>query len=694
MSVVKKTVAAALLILATGVPVLDTWEALLLAVSALALVFSTCKAGWRRIGAATGVVITVIALKAALPRADIAEADNAFLVINDGEPLERGLPPDIFRSWKAQFDALYPPAQQPSEVGHWRHAGVPSMLFAPSADAIWRRAKYTRQVDAIDFRSLGEFRGGFANDQQLNWWTGDLRRESMPFYVMYELTPASVGSSLAWKGQVFWQRAGGDFEEIVHPQIASREIRPEDAGKRVYAAFFSTPGSVLTRDRELYFRMEPSLTLRMSGWLGNLLTLIGVGCVVLLTVTPLAGPYLRALALFAGSYAFMMSFIWISLGKYIGKTYPPQGGGDDGFVHDGLGRMMAMLAGRGELVKALEGFEPVYWFTPGTRYVRMAEKIVFGDTNHLYALLIPCVSIALFYLIRHFLGSRWAWGTTAVFVLMPAGNLSFLQYIANAKLGYGEAIASGLFLLGLVLMLRTLPDWGGDERNLVGAAVAGVVLALSMIVRPNFAFAVVWLGAAYAWAFWKRRDVGAIVAVAAGLAVALWLPFHNWFYGGGFYLISKSGATISIPIGVRDYAAAVSDVLHGRLASSAIALTSHQLQGWLWNPGFLVRDALLPLAWVLHVVKLLGLLVSVWVAARWAAGRFARGTDLAVVAVASLCAHVPMLFIFSTHFRYAMLGWDLNLVVLLVWLVRLLSPALSPSRDVAPAWQADRALVP
>jgi len=248
MSVVKKTVAGALLILATGVPVLETWEALLLAISALALVFSTCKPGWRPIGAATGVVIAVIALKAVLPRADIAEAHNAFLVINDGEPLERGLPPEIFRSWKAQFDALYPPAAQPSDVGHWRHAGVPPALFTQSVDAIWRTPKYTRQVDAIDFQTLGEFRGGFANEAQYNWWTGALRRESMPFYVMYELSPASIGSTLEWKGQLFWQRPDGRFDEVVHPTVASREIAAQDAGRRVYAAFFSTPGSVLTRD--------------------------------------------------------------------------------------------------------------------------------------------------------------------------------------------------------------------------------------------------------------------------------------------------------------------------------------------------------------------------------------------------------------------------------------------------------------
>jgi hypothetical protein len=238
---------------------------------------------------------------------------------------------------------------------------------------------------------------------------------------------------------------------------------------------------------------------------------------------------------------------------------------------------------------ALKGVEPTYWFTPGMRYVRMIEKLVFGDTNHLYALVLPCVAIVVFYLVRHFLGTRWAALTTAYFCLIPAGNLSFLQYISNAKLGYGEAFGGGLFFLGLALMLRTQPAWGGASGNVEAIWIAGSALAASMFIRPNFTFAVLWLGAAYAWASWKRKDVSAVVAVMLGLGFALWLPFHNWFYGGEFYLISKSGATVSVPLGIRDYLSALVDLARGRVDTPAIAVTSHQIAGWLWNPGFLIR---------------------------------------------------------------------------------------------------------
>lgn len=664
-SVLTRLIAAALVVAAIGVPVLETWEALFLAAIFLALMFGELKPGRWRLGVAAGLVLAVVGLKSVLPRADIAEAHNAFMVIHDGEALQRGLPTDVFRSWRAQFDAIYPPDRYPydAERSQWRTDGVPETLFAPSSDSIWRKAKYSRQVDVINFQSLGEFRGGFSNEIHYNFWSGELRRESMPFYVMYELTAATVGSRLAWQGQVFWEHTYGRFEEIVHDVTAERVITEEDAGKRVYAVFFPK------RDGELNFRMEPSLKLRLAGWTDVLLSIVGGILVLMLTFRQRRGTYLRALSIFAVGYLLMASFVGISEGKYLGMSYPPHGGGDDGLVHESWGREMAMLAGQGEIVEALQGIEAVYWFTPGTRYFRMVEKLGFGDTNLFYALLVACVPLILFYLMRHLAGIRAAWAITGIFFVAVVGNLSYLQYIANAKLGYGEALASGLFLLGLLAMLRTQTGWGGTERSLPVVWGAGAALAACMFLRPNYALAVIWLGAAYTWASLKHRDVGSVIALGLGLGLALWMPFHNWYYGGEFYLISASGSSYSLSLGVGDYVVALGDILRGRLDSEAVAVISEQLKGWLWDPGFLVRPGLWPLAWAAHAVKLLALIVTCWVVVRWVAGRL-LGTDLAVVAVAAVTLHIPMLFTYTTHYRYAMLGWDLALVVLIVWFVR------------------------
>lgn len=665
MNVPTKLLAGCLLLLAVGMPVLDTWRALFLAAGLLALVFGTSRTERWRLAAAASLVLAVVGLKAVLPRADIAEAHNAFLVIHDSEALQQELPKEVFANWKAQFDALYPPDREPYTArSQWRQSGAPKTLFTQSADAIWRQAKYTRQVDAIEFHNLGEFRGGFANEIQYNFWAGELLREQMPFYVMYELTPASVGGRLKWQGQLFWEQGNGRFEEINHAGIAERSIASQDVGRRVYAAFFPK------RDPNLYFEFEPSIWLRLAAWLEALLSAAGVVAVLVLTIRVRWGAYLRSASIFAVAYVLMVSFLAVSEGKYLGRAYPPQGGGDDGLSHDHLGRSMAMLAGRGEFAEALKGDEAVYWATPGTRYFRMVEKLVFGDTNLLYALVVPCVPVIVFWLLLHLVPPRWAWALTGLFCVLVVGNFSYLNYIANAKLGYGEALAGGLFLLGLTLLLHTQPEWGGTTQGPALIWIAGAALACSMFVRPNFALAVVWLGVATAWVCLRRRDTASFLAFGSGLALALWMPFHNWFYGHELYLISKAGATVSVSLGIGDYGSALKDLLNGRTHTTGFETVVRQVTGWLWSPGLLVRPQLTMPAWAVHPVKLLALIVTCWVAVRAVVSRFTHESALGVVAVASLLAHVPMLFIFTTHYRYAMLAWDLSIVVLAASLIR------------------------
>ena len=659
-TVLTQLLAGVLIVAAIGVPILETWRALLLAVCLLAVASGTARSGRWRMGVAVGMVAALLALRVVLPRADIAEAHNAFLVLGPGEALERGLPAPVFHSWKEQFDALYPPDSPPDEDRlQWRNSQMPPALFTQSADAIWRTPRYTRQVDAIDFDNLGDFRGGFANDTRYNFWKGELLREWMPFYAMYELTPSSVGSALAWTGQVFWERDDGQFEEIVHREMTSRRIAESDAGTRVFAAFFPKRGP-------FHFRFEPSLWLRVAGWLERCATLGGALTVLFVIVRPRWGSWSRATALLAVGYVVMAAFLAVSAGKYLGGTYPPHGGGDDGLVHDGWGHTMALLAGSGDVIGALRGLEDVYWFTPGTRYLRMVEKVLFGDTNLLFTLIVALAPVVVFQLIRTIAGARWAWMVVIAFCLLPAGNLSFVQYLSNAKLGYGEAIAGVLFLGALTIVLNR-PD-RGREASSPALTCAGLALAASMFIRPNFALVVVWIGIYFTWVSWRHRTFRPLVAFGAGLAAALWMPFHNWYYGDAFVLIASSATQFSLPVTPAHYVRAALDLLRANFDSDVIGDVQRQLHGWLWSPGFVIRAEVSLLAWALHLVKLLALIITAWTVLRWAIGRRAEtGTPavLGVIAVAALLAHLPMLFAVMTHYRYAMLAWDLSLVVLI-----------------------------
>ena len=93
MSVLIKLGAGGLLLFLVGVPVVETWEALFLAAAWMAVVFATARTDPRRLVAAATIAFAVVGVRQILPRADISEGHNAFLVASEGEALQRGLPP-------------------------------------------------------------------------------------------------------------------------------------------------------------------------------------------------------------------------------------------------------------------------------------------------------------------------------------------------------------------------------------------------------------------------------------------------------------------------------------------------------------------------------------------------------------------------------------------------------------------------
>ena len=370
--------------------------------------------------------------------------------------------------------------------------------------------------------------------------------------------------------------------------------------------------------------------------------------------------------------------IVFSHGKYLGPGYPPHGGGDDGFSHESNGRIMARKAMRGDIVEALRGEQSVFYDTPGMRYARFLEKIVVGDTNLGYGALIALLPWFVYLLMRQ-LGSLWpAIAGTAFFLLCPTGSLSFVQYIQNAKLGYAEAAGFALLILGTHLVIQSQPLWGG-RRSHGSAFVGGACLACALFLRPNLVLAALVLGTASVLASWRARDLTGAAAVIAGLGIALWMPVHNYVYGGEFVLMTQAGATISLPLSPLTYLQALGEIVTGRWEGEFVTLTVNQVIQWLGAmPRFPVAF-LAALSIPFLLLRWLTLAVTLSVAVRPRHG----AAPQRALAWAALAALAPMLFAFAPgQFRYAMIGWDLCAIVTLLSLAgigrpRAAEPALT-----------------
>src|SRR4029453_3362296 len=95
----------------------------------------------------------------------------------------------------------------------------------------------------------------------------------------------------------------------------------------------------------------------------------------------------------------------------------------------------------GDLAGALKGVEPVFYFTPGLRYLRAAEHLIFGESYLGYLSLVLVLPFLVFALFRRFLPLRWALALIVVFTAVPVGVLfgsSLVQYVKWAARGFAD----------------------------------------------------------------------------------------------------------------------------------------------------------------------------------------------------------------------------------------------------------------
>jgi hypothetical protein len=659
-----KLAALVLVVSALGLPINDLFRYALLVVSAVLIVVGTVSTRFGPwLGAVAAVALCVLGqVWLAAPR--IEEGHNVFIVDGPGGALEASLPPGAFRPMAAELDAKYPPARRcdPKTDGCWRGQGFPDAAFAFSADGIYARPAYSRRVSGIDFSDPVWLHLGFINELRYNWnsTVSDVERAArdrrfwawmhrwkleMPWFVMYRFPADFVGSDLCWRGEVLWEGAGERFEPITHASMQCRTLTTEDVGRRIFGVAIK---------QGLAMRLQPTAPVRLRQLLEPGLALAGTAAVIVLLVPGWlrAGGWRRTVLPFA-LIAITLVVIFFDDASFIGGVRPFDSG-DDGLVYDGYARTMLRHLVAGDIAGALEGSEKVFYFTPGMRYLRAVEHLVFGETYLGYLSLILLLPFLVFVLFRRFLPLRWALASVVIFAAIPVGVLfgsSLLQYVKWAARGFADPAAYTFFIAGFVLLVGRR---GAGPRDRFGAAFAtGLLFALALFVRPNIAPAAGILlagaGLAALWQHEYRRVAGLTIGFLPVLSMAL----HNWFYGGVFVLFTSTAThqgTMVMPAAA--YLGALAELARFDLAGDHVARAIRQIGGWLAGPSEAVVMA------PLHVAAIA---VLARVAVR-------GGVDpwLRLTACATLVQQCVGIF-YATAGRYYYLTWLLTLLVVAVW---------------------------
>jgi hypothetical protein len=361
----------------------------------------------------------------------------------------------------AELNAEYPVERRcRSEGGCAWNQGVPQHVFAFSADGIYDHPQYSRRVSSIDFEDSTWLRLGFTNDKTYNWYShgSDLKRGyrdwrpwaffhrwhlTMPWFVMYQFPHDFIGSGLCWRGDVLWEGSDKTFTHLRHPTMSCRSLAASDVGKRIFG--------IAIKPESLAMKLEPTVRITALQIIAPSLHVAAFAALIFLLVRC----RWRDLVLPACLVNAGLALVLLSDAALLGG-FRYHDGGDDGLTYEGMARYMVQFAMHGDWYNAFRGGSDVFYYTPGSRYLRFGERLIFGDTNLGYLALLLCLPLILWNLFRRFLTTRWALVCLAIFIATPIGlvfGTNFYLHIQNASRGYGDSAAAIMFLGGLTFLI-------------------------------------------------------------------------------------------------------------------------------------------------------------------------------------------------------------------------------------------------
>src|SRR5262249_25045928 len=158
----------------------------------------------------------------------------------------------------------------------------------------------------------------------------------------------------------------GNFETVTHADLQCRTLTPADVGRDIFGVAIA---------HELAMRLVPTWQLWLRQMVEPGLAFLAVATVLALVTRVRPRRVVLPFALTAVTLVVAM----FNDASFLGGVRPFDSG-DDGLVYDGYARMMLRQLVAGDVAGALRGVEPVFYFTPGLRYLRVAEHLIFGES--------------------------------------------------------------------------------------------------------------------------------------------------------------------------------------------------------------------------------------------------------------------------------------------------------------------------
>ena len=661
-AVLLKLCVLALIAIALGRPINHLASYGLLAVSLVVVLTGAVRLSGARFAAAALIALAAVGVHVLLPAWQIEEGHNVFLIDGPGSALERGLPREAYQAMAARFDTAYPEASRcrAGTSGCWRPGAIPDRPFAFAADGLFDGHAYSRRVGGVDFSDPIWLRLGIINDLSLDVFphAGDIARLArdrhslailhrwqlrLPYFVMVQMPAAFTGSELCWRGVLLWEGEREQFAPLTSVDTTCRTLAPDDARRRIF-------GIAIEPDSRLAMTLKPNARILALRLINAATTLIAVGAILLVLVRWRPGG--AALPVLLAALALM---VIVGTDVTFVGGYRPFDNGDDGLIFSGFARRMLEALSHGDALGVLEGAEKVYGFTPGMRYFRALEYVLFGDSFLGYLTLMLALPYLVYRVAVRFLGQDWAIAFVLLFVLTPIGvvfGTTYAHFASWAARGYADPLGAMLFLAALLLLAAAQTQSFGDRAT--PAFWGALLMAAAVITRPNLVSgaAVLLTGVGLA-ALWQRR-IARLAALCLGFAPVSFTLWHNWYFGGVIVPLSDNVTAANVfMMSPADYRDALGELMRLDLSGAHLARAATQVMDLLAGPSGLWAFAPLHLAAMLIVLRVM------------CAARFEPMLRLTALATIALS---PIGLIYSVTVRYNLVMWLLTALITLAWI--------------------------
>jgi len=583
--------------------------------------------------------------KFSFPTISIQEGHNLVLLNNNSFMFyKKNLPYEIYDFFNIETKNHYSHSQCDEKLGRcWKNfnpnqnntrSSPTNEIFAISSDWSFKKIKYSRIVDSINFSNLKSAKIGAINNLDYNFFwldSSDIQRENTPFFVMYEISKELSSSSFCWKGNLFWEKTNNSYSRKFNKYYDCNKISNSDVGKKIY-------GTSMGTKNELILKLEKSTKLKF-------MEIINLFFKFFVIISIIYFVFRINYKLFSLSLLSIIGFVLVIL--YVNKDLI-QGfdiftGGNDGILYMSYGNVIFNNLVKFNFYESFRGAESIFYFPSSLRYFWSINKIFFGETFFGYLIIGFLYPIIFFYIFKCLLGTVWSVILTLIVTftrLLEGYALSLISMLKHINVGDAEPFAI-FFLLGSVLIFLKFTNGEIRMNSIFYNLLFGFSLFLSVSLRPNYLpTAFIFILALTFYNFFYHNNLKSSFFIAIGFMSILLIPLHNLHYGNAYVLLSSAHKyNTHAPLWL--YFDVLKDLIQLRWNQDSIAQLTNQFNRWIQPQE---------LHYIVAFIILLFLLIK------------SNNIPIKILCLLALSQHFVLL-IFEPTNRYAYLAWILTIMV-------------------------------